>query len=468
MTPSLHHSGEGFRPGGKALRVGVLITGLLAVAGTIVLLSCSEEKVSSPVGNVPPDTHLFLRFPEGEDPSPTPSRQVLHWWGDDPDGDVVGYWYAWDFQAEWTWTTLECDTFYVPIESDTASFTFSVKAVDDAGEEDPDPASLTFPIYNTPPTVSFRYGSNPIAVDTAWTFTTRTFSWNASDVDGDETVVEHLYRMNEDSWVSLPGESTGVTLREIPPGEHHFYLFSVDIAGAASPTIQFPDTTVDSPDAWVVKEPVGDVLLIDDYELESGQEVLAFYGSILDTVVGEYSTWRVDPPYGLPAAQVDVTETLKMFRTLIWYSYFGTPHYLEAMASINSFLQDGGNMLAVSTNTSSFQDTGFVHASIIDSILPDRLERVGDGILIEPLQTGYPTLETDVFFSPKVYLYTTVDPPVHDLYRLTDGEYWTGTPTCALISQDRGFVLFSLPLHNCNRGRGAEAFVAKLLTEEFD
>ncbi len=438
------------------------------VMGTGLVLSCSEEKTSAPVVNLPPETHLFLEFPPDSLPSATPSRQVLHWWGDDPDGEVVGYWYAWDYEAEWTWTTLECDTFYVPIQSDTASFTFSVKAVDNAGAEDPEPASLTLPIYNTPPSVSFRYGSNPIAVDTAWTFTTRTFSWDATDVDGDETILEHMYRLDENPWVSLPGESTAVTLRDITPGEHRFSMFSIDIAGAASGTIQFPDTTVDSPDAWIVKQPVGAVLLIDDYELESGQGVFQFYCSVLDTLVGSYSTLRVDPPYGLPASQIDVTETFGFFDVLVWYSYFGTPHYTEAMASINSFLQGGGAMLAVSTNTSSFTDSAFVHASLIDSLVPQRLDRVGDGTVIEPLQEGYPALTVDVFFSPKVYLYVTINPDANDLYRLEEGQFWTGTPTCALISEDRKFVLFSLPLHNCNRDRGAEAFLAKLLLEEFD
>jgi hypothetical protein len=459
---------DGSPYGARGLRNTIPVVCVVAITGMTLLAGCSEEKTSSPVGNSPPDTHLFLEFPPDSLPSPSPSKQVLHWWGDDPDGEVVGYWYMWDFYEDWQWTTLECDTFYVPIDSAMGYFTFSVKAVDDAGAEDPEPASLTFPIYNSPPTVAFRYGSNPVAIDTAWTFTTRTFSWDASDPDGDETVVEHMYRLDEGDWVSLPAESASVTLRELSPGEHWFYLFSRDIAGATSPVIQFPDSTVDSPDAWVVKEPVGDVLLIDDYELESGQQVLQFYASILDTLVGDYSTWRVDPPYGLPAAQTDVTETLKLFRILVWYSYFGTPHYAEAMPSINAFLMDGGSLLAVSTHTSSFRDSAFLYADIIDSILPERVERVGDGTAIEPLQAGYPALTTDVFFSPKVYLYVTRDPATHDLYRLEEGEFWAGTPTCALISEDRGFVLFSLPLHNCNRERGAEAFLAKLLLEEFD
>jgi hypothetical protein len=433
----------------------------------VALVGCSEEHTSAPVGNLPPETHLFLQFPEDEGPSPSPSRQVLHWWGDDPDGEVVSYWYMWDYYEDWEWTTVECDTFYVPIYSDTASFTFSVKAVDDLGAEDPDPATLTFSIYNSPPSVSFRYGSNPVAIDTAYTFSTRTFSWDAADPDGSETIVEHTYRLDDGEWVSLPAESSSVTLRELSPGEHHFYLFSADIAGATSPVLQFPDTTIESPDAWIVKEPVGDVLLIDDYELESGQEVLQFYSSVLDTLVGAHSTWRVDPPYGLPAAQVDVTETLKLFRVLIWYSYFGIPHYAEAMASINSFLQEGGSMLAVCTNTSSFTDSAFIHASVIDSILPERIDRVGDGTVLEPIQPDYPILIADEFFSPKVYLYATTNPEANDLYRLEEGEFWTGTPTASFISDDRRFVLFSLPLHNCNRDRGAEAFLAKLLTEEF-
>ena len=80
--------------------------------------------------------------PSGEfiwDPLPealttiTSSRQELHWWGEDKDGDVIGYFYRWSSDTGWSYTNLESGIFYVPIRSELDVFSFQVKAVDNFG-----------------------------------------------------------------------------------------------------------------------------------------------------------------------------------------------------------------------------------------------------------------------------------------------------------------------------------------------
>ena len=92
----------------------------------------------------------------------TTSRQELHWWGDDPDGEIVGYKYKWSSDTAWTFTDLESGIFYVPIRSELDIFSFEVRAVDNDGNEDLTPSRLTLPIKNSPPELSFRYLSNPL------------------------------------------------------------------------------------------------------------------------------------------------------------------------------------------------------------------------------------------------------------------------------------------------------------------
>ena len=87
----------------------------------------------------------------------TTSRQELHWWGDDPDGEIVGYKYKWSSDTVWTFTDLESGIFYVPIRSELDIFSFEVRAVDNDGNEDLTPSQLTLPIKNSPPELSFRY-----------------------------------------------------------------------------------------------------------------------------------------------------------------------------------------------------------------------------------------------------------------------------------------------------------------------
>ena len=76
----------------------------------------------------------------------TSSRQKLHWWGEDSDGDVIGYYYKWSNDSLWTFTELESGNFYVPIRSELDVFSFQVKAVDNLGNEDPTPSYMTLPI----------------------------------------------------------------------------------------------------------------------------------------------------------------------------------------------------------------------------------------------------------------------------------------------------------------------------------
>ncbi len=156
------------------------------------------DKESGMMGNQSPETFLFL-FPAPDtvevDSSDfigiatTASKQILHWWGDDKDGQVVGYYYQWDYQDKPVWTTSEYDTFFVPIRSSYDEFTFRVWAVDNDSLNDPTPAVQIFPVFNSMPEIEFKLNSNPPAPAgnpnvTAYTFPTRTFIWDVSDPDG--------------------------------------------------------------------------------------------------------------------------------------------------------------------------------------------------------------------------------------------------------------------------------------------
>ena len=129
-----------------------LITAVAFIVGCSFDDPFGNRRESKPLGNLPPDTHLYLHVDQekvteydtlktGEiientytvGLDTTPSRQILHWWGDDPDGKVVGYFYQWDYETQPTYTTAESDTFYVPIRTKYDEFSFKVWAVDDKG-----------------------------------------------------------------------------------------------------------------------------------------------------------------------------------------------------------------------------------------------------------------------------------------------------------------------------------------------
>ena len=490
----------------------------------ILFLSCELQNPFEPelqengVGNLPPETHIFLpdsiqavgdslisqidtivtgqdtlidttRIPlsvPGETdrfvPDTTESRKVLYWWGDDPDGEVTGYFYKWNFQGEWTFTRAETDTFYLPIRSAYDEFSFEVKAVDDSSAEDPTPSRLTFPVFNSPPTIEFVLNSNPGGdpADTTTTFPTRTFLWNALDPDGNETLVgiEYLLldgtRSQADidtnaSWVELAADEDRVTLRDITAGPHTFFVRARDIAGAYSDTIQFPDPDNDSqPGTWMVNEPQGDVCLVNDYPLggvgDRGEDdVELMYRRWLNEAVGEgnYTIWRIGsslwhPENSLPYATEDVEASLNYFDKIIWYQYSGAPHYPDADLGINKYLASGGSMIltAVEVDTSAV----FIRVDSMYVVNPQG-RFFNDEQVVSTVDSAAYTMTNPNLIGKRL---RSIIPrgTAQTHYRLNQqgNPSWEGTPTMGYLDRIGGetggeLLFLTVPLHQLN-GRG--------------
>ena len=97
---------------------------------TILLISCSEEISNSKVDNLPPQTSLFL-FTDSTI-AQQQSRLTVNWWGDDPDGLVIGYYISWNGN-NWTFTTKNDSTFALEIGASDTNYVFYVAAVDNFG-----------------------------------------------------------------------------------------------------------------------------------------------------------------------------------------------------------------------------------------------------------------------------------------------------------------------------------------------
>lgn len=513
---------------------------ILIVLGALLYLpSCEKPTPDNPLGNRRPETHLFLMpGPAGIDT--TLSTQVLHWWGDDPDGRVVGYFYTWDFIQELypdsvVWTTAEYDTFLVPIRTRYDEFTFYVKAVDnsaqfayegvkisatdleifiDSGSEagvyeqgdrpifegkfegiqtvvgmelreleedeythlpptdttgavDPSPAWLTFPIRNSKPKVNFAYNSNPPDTIYAETFTTRTFYWTASDSDGIDTINKFYYYLADegeeppssfDRWTGkLPAGQKYVTIRDIPEGNHVFYIVVEDIAGDTSPIVQYPKPK----GTWHVKAPRGEVLLVDDYEPENdiGTWTMDFYHTVLDSLLGghdAYSIWTVERR--APYSQIDIFETLNFFDTVIWYAD-GDPHFLQTASSINRYFCSGKRILLTSV-TCSFRSEGVDSLytflkndslTIVSGFNAVNINRVPRDMQVSSKVIGYPDL---VFADFTSYVDDLIpSPEAAALYRLPPkpgSRGWEGEPVVGVKYPVEGpaqFIFLSFPLH---------------------
>lgn len=429
------------------------------------------------------------------------STQTMRWWGEDPDGDVIGYYYKWDHEQEWTYTTAEFETFVIPIRTATDIFGFKVKAMDSDSLVDSTPATLIMPVKNTPPVVEFRYQSNPIVTGSTpdiseRTFPTRTFLWTVSDDDGLETIDSIFYTVDDTTnWIGLGASETGVTLTDLEAGTHVFYVKVRDVAGTESEIIHYPDVADNStPNTWEVMEPVGDVLLVDDFFFDKQNNAMAWYSSLLDTMDGVgpngYSIWEIGA--SLPYSEKDVSATLNYFKHIVWYSATtGPEQYDDAANAINAFLQGGGNMLINVTELATTATTWFPFDSTA-AINPNG--RLFSGTVLESGIHSDLDLKLSRLIPFRVVSFalndTSITDPVNGptytpLYTLPapgTNDPWTGTPTAAAEfdhqtanNPDGGkVILFSMPFHDGSSGGAmmegngsAGKFIAWSILERF-
>lgn len=294
---------------------------------------------------MPPVTHLFL-YPDST-VSQQPSKLRMNWWGDDPDGLVIGYYFTWD-GTHWTFTTKNDSSFALQIGAADTLYRFQVSAADDGGDGvyntrvfqngidfgpesfidangngvwdqgeffydigliDPNPASLKLPIKNTPPVIEW----DTLTVVPASSFPIMTFRWKASDLDGDESIQKINIVLNdttnEANFVALRGSTRLVTLRVrdftspqpeteilIDGNEQTIYpekLKGMLLNGYNKVYVQAVDISgaktpfIEMPGTnktWFVRKPVGKILLIDDYAV--ADDATQFYNNQLSNIGG--------------------------------------------------------------------------------------------------------------------------------------------------------------------------------------
>jgi hypothetical protein len=477
----------------------------------IFSLSCSEKHSDEPKANNSPETFISL-FPDGE-MSLTQSKQHLHWWGTDVDGLVVGFFISFD-STHWSFTSKNDSIFTLFLTRTDTSYKFYAAAVDnqgngvydsqtgygpepftdlngngrwDAGEPfidcgaiDQKPASIKVPIKNSPPVVSFVIQSD--VPDT--TFPVASFSWTGTDPDGDETISKYYYVLDDTTkkWNELSGKTTFLTLFKkdgITQGNHCLYLRALDIAGAYSKTVRMPD---DKNKYFYIKEPVGDILIVDDYGTVDNSE--SFYNALFDTLGnGKFKKHDVlDIKYGLtsitkpkylpPFVNPTLTEIFKLFKYIFWYSD-NSPSLEVAQRTLPDFKKAGGKVLF----TAAFPENpgesmgSVVDFAPIDGISSTTISFIPQGVQMLPdaqNAVNYPALTRDQGLVPVVFIRSLV--PKIDarvMYTLQSYFLWTGNPVLGVKDADKpSFILVGVPLHRFNGGnQQVGAFIIKAFSD---
>ncbi len=485
------------------------------------LISCNNEITDNPIANQPPDTGLFL-YPDSSISS-QPSKINIHWWGDDPDGIVVGYYYTWN-GTDWSVTRSNNILFALQIGAKDTAYTFMVAAVDnsgngiydsqisqnginfgpepfvdanangsyDAGETffdigliDPTPASFDFPIKNSAPTIFW----NKLSFLPDTSFPVMSFGWEAEDIDGNESIQNINIALNDTSnpanVISLNGSIRRVTLRT-KEFDSQSPMMEILIDGSPSninqeklPGLKFNDNNklyvqavdisgaksnfIVLPDTnkhWFVKKPAGKLLIVDDYAVSDN--AASFYNSAFNEIglANKFDNFNFKTQ-SPPYINVTFLETLKLFDYVFWYSD-NNPSLDLASIATQKYLDNGGKIAF------SLQFPQTVDLTLISSFLPVNSDSgsfrtsllAGTKISSDSTQPAYPNLElSSGIFRARAFFINAL--AAIPIYYFPNKEL---DGFVGLSSIDKKLFFIGVPLHKSN---GGNANVKNLLEKVF-
>lgn len=410
---------------------------LLVLSIFIILFACSENITDKPLSNKSPDTFLFL-YPEDENQlSQQKSRLKVHWWGDDPDGVVIGYYYNWKgLNDVWTFTTKNDSLFSLPIGTADTTFVFQVIAVDnngngkydnsvvwnninlgpepfidenndgvhnqnekyfDIGLIDPTPAQIKFPIKNTPPTIQWTKTS----ILPSSSFPVMTVAWEFDDLDGIETIVKINLALNDTTeYVSLNRSAQLVTLRidDVNSSQPQMQILingsTSNIASEKLKNLKLDDFNrlyvqaedisgakspfiqlPSSDNSWFIKKPKGKLLIIDDFSGTTGEN---FYQNTFSTLnagslANKFDVLNLETEK-IPYPNITLLETMKLFKTIYWYSD-SSPNLDYLNVVTQKYINNGGK-IAFSLTFQDSTDSFPIDLSAMQGFLP--IEKLGE------------------------------------------------------------------------------------------
>ncbi len=473
------------------------------ILAAALLQSCTK---GTPYADKFPDTQLSVKEINLTGDERLNSTVKLNWFGFDSDGYITGYEISFDNKV-WSYTERVDSTFSfsIPSGQDTADVDFWVRAIDNENQRDQSPAHLSIPLKNSAPTASFNNEFGPR--DTA--LIVSTFSWSATDPDGDGTIASVEIKFNNGSWYALnQGSSiisflldtavqTGSAQADVyydqvltpvsqkidgllPNAVNSLYIRATDIAGAVS--------KVDTAIAYFLKNKTPNTNLL--WVTGQGAGTSQKYADVLNPIGIKYD--RLDygadinganmPSYWSPTFTLISSLYPKLFvnsdqttfknrvtsRILTLLEFMGP--------SVQEFTNNGGKSFITTSfnkeqNLSEITGPYPVSSLVVSSAGQARI--YPDSGLVTVMTGPYPNVNP-----PSNNLQTGVVPIVgttdsEDFYRgrLTKLNNWQGTDIVGVVRRPNGIwsqVLFGVELHNYNANpTNLQLLFEEILVNEF-
>lgn len=420
---------------------------LLLLALVVSFAACRKTDFTGELkGNQAPRTFTVVDtiFRSGDDRLTT--TVAIQWWGDDPDGYIVAYEFTFDElitpATNWIYTTRLDSVFLlaVPAGSDTFDFSFNVRAVDNSGLRDPNPARVKYPVKNSPPVVTFVYapnGGNPLAGgNPVVSFPAVRYSWVGNDPDGLNTLAGYELFLNDTTATPyllsdvfdaiilkatdlsgtvsnaqvfagtntnpLSAQLSGMLLNDT----NRLYIRAVDQSGAKSP--------FEASNPIYIKKPNSRFLLVNAYGNDPNPDqnadaIDAFYeaqfAGLNITSYDKVQIFRRENNRFTRLSPDNRTQSMvfEFFDHIVWAGPDFDYSIVFTRNTMGNFLSNGGNLLLSTTaGDASPVVSNFFELSPIDSLLPvpeGTSNLLTDTSTLQPLLAGYPTLRHKGFAS---------------------------------------------------------------------
>gem|GEM_PF-1187650 len=362
---------------GNGFMRNVLIAAAMAVCLVLALAPGCAREENLAIPNTPPETYIAIADTVR---NTTVYIQHLHWWGDDIDGEVIGYEYRWFMDemepgcptdTDWVFTGETAHEFHIPVtQGIVRKHRVEVRAMDNDRAVDPTPCELTVPVANTPPTVTLRDAHD--LPDT--TYPAIMVKWVAEDPQGRETLDYFKVWLdgNEENAKTVSGEdstaSFGIDDFQGNYGERTLYLFGVDTGCDSSNLVTH---------TWHVRPRSGTALMVDDLWSSAGaieRPTDAAYTRLMSSCFETYSKLDLEAYGGVTYAH-NYTDLFKIFDFVLWYddpvrSISETLGF--AGDAVKDYVLNGGRFMLVSLTAlgprGAFSDTSYFSVFGADSL----------------------------------------------------------------------------------------------------
>lgn len=457
---------------------------LLLVLSAAIIGAC--RKTGDLLPNQAPDSHFVVDSIKLAGDGRLNSRVKLSWYGTDIDGYVAGYEISED-NLSWTYTEAQDSLFQfvLPPGADTTDIELWLRAVDDQGLRDQEPAYLRVPLKNSPP--SARFDEKALPNDSVRSVIT--FLWNFTDPDGNETVTQAFLKVNQGDWtlvdknqglvsILLDPNASGTATGDIyygtqsssalsingllPDAENQIFVKVVDLAGSESP--------VDSSNIFYLKQKTSDLLVVGGQPASVKQVYLDLLNDAgLNYDLEDYNAntsalapkfW--DPTFRLLTGLYDQLFIYADPNTLSPNPVSGAEERLLNLAAsaVQAFTDKGGKSLTTTSFTPAVDITPLIGAFPIDELIssPGQARVVPDSGMYSIDSTLYPDIfpfNIDIGVDPFI---KSADAEPFYRGRLTKLSNWSGDNLLASRRLRNGEViqiLFSVELHRYTDDRQA-------------